>query len=344
MRRTLPPCAVPGKPLDAKRSGPTVLSLLRRTLVPAAIGGLHRAVPLWILVTLAAALFQCWRTALQQKLRHLLSVNGAGFVRFLYGAPVALLLLVIARGVIGLPLPAPNLRFFAACIAGGLTQIIATNLLIMAFGFRNFAVGTAYSKTEAAQTAVIALVVLHEVLRPLAWAGIALGLSGVLTLSLAGRIHSARAILAGTLQPAALCGLGAGFLFGLTAVFIKLANQALHGRSLVLGALLALVVTNTLQTLMQGVWIAWREPQELRKAFTTWRSAMWAGTLSAAGSACWFTAFAMTDVALVRSVGQVEVVFTLLFSRFYLKETLRSGDVAGLSLVVGGVVLIASAS
>ena len=33
-------------------------------------------------------------------------------------------------------------------------------------------------------------------------------------------------------------------------------------------------------------------------------------------------------------------MFTLLFSRFYLKETLKPGDVAGLVLVVGGVLLI----
>lgn len=300
--------------------------------------------PLWILVTFAAALFQCWRTALQQKLRHLLSVNGAGFVRFLYGAPTALVLLLVALGVTGLPLPVPNWGFLATCIAGGLAQILATNLLIMAFGFRNFAVGTAYSKTDAVQSAIVALIVLHEVLRPLAWAGIALGLCGVMTLSLAGRGLRPRELLAATVQPAALCGLGAGFLFAMTTVFIKLANQSLSGPSLVVRALLVLVVTNTLQTLMQGGWLAWREPQELRKAFTTWRSSAWAGTLSAAGSACWFTAFAMADVALVRSIGQVEIVFTLLFSRFYLKETLRPGDVAGLALVVGGVLLIVSGS
>ena len=56
--------------------------------------------PLWIPITVSAALFQCWRTAMQQKLRHLLSVNGAGFVRYLYGAPTALVLLVVALVVI----------------------------------------------------------------------------------------------------------------------------------------------------------------------------------------------------------------------------------------------------
>jgi drug/metabolite transporter (DMT)-like permease len=95
-----------------------------------------------------------------------------------------------------------------------------------------------------------------------------------------------------------------------------------------------------LQILMQGAWLLWREPVELRKAFTTWRTSMWAGTLSGCGSACWFTAFAMADVGLVRSVGQIEIVFTLLFSRFYLKEQLKRGEIAGLVLVVGGVLLI----
>ena len=47
---------------------------------------------------------------------------------------------------------------------------------------------------------------------------------------------------------------------------------------------------------------------------------------------------------LVRSVGQVEIVFTLLFSQFYLKETMRPGDIAGLALVVGGVLLIVMVS
>jgi len=282
---------------------------------------------------------------MQQKLRHLLSINGAGFVRFLYGAPTAMVLLGGALAATRLPVPVPTTVFLVCCAAGGLTQIIGTNLLIMAFGYRNFAVGTAYAKTEAAQSGLIALIVLHEVLRPLAWAGIALGLAGVMMLSLNGRgmrpaTRPIGALLAATLQPAALCGLGAGFLFAVTTVFVKLATQALVGPSLFVRALFVLAVTNTMQTLMQGAWLAWREPEQLRKAVTTWRSSALVGTLSACGSACWFTAFALTDVALVRSVGQVEIVFTLLFSRFYLRETLRPGDAAGLALVVGGVLLI----
>src|SRR5215203_2834188 len=148
--------------------------------------------PLWLPVTLAAALFQCWRTALQQRLRGRLSLNAAAVVRYLYGVPVG--------------------------AAGGLTQILGTNLLIMAFGHRGFAVGTAYAKTEAVQGAFLALVLLGERISPLAWLGIAVGVCGVLWLSLAGRKLTARELLRATAQPAALCGLAAGAGFALTSV------------------------------------------------------------------------------------------------------------------------------
>src|SRR5947209_9087406 len=161
-----------------------------------------------------------------------------------------------------------------------------------------------------------------------------------MTLSLAGRVANAKDLLAATFQPAALCGIGTGLCFALTAIFIRLANDALIGPSIVLRALFGLSVTNMMQTVMQGGWLAWREPDQLRKAFTTWRSSAWVGTLSACGSGCWFTAFALAPVALVRSVGQIEIVFTLLFSRFYLREELKRSDVLGLVFVVAGVLII----
>ena len=65
------------------------------------------------------------------------------------------------------------------------------------------------------------------------------------------------------------------------------ATLALAAPDPILASLCALVVTNTLQTVMQGGWMAWREPAGLLAAFTCWRSAMWVGVLSACGSACW---------------------------------------------------------
>ncbi|WP_394763881.1 hypothetical protein [Phenylobacterium sp.] len=296
--------------------------------------------PLWVPVTLVAALFQTWRTALQQRLRGRLSVGTAGLVRYLYAVPVGLALLLSYRAVSGAVLPTPTPGFVLACAVAGLAQVLGTSLLIMAFGHRNFAVGTAYAKTDAVQAALLSWLLLGEALAPVAWLGIGVGVCGVLTLSLAGRGLHPGTLLRATVQPAALCGLGAGTGFAVAGVGIKAATVALGASDVILGALFALVVTNVLQTLMQGGYMAWREPAGLRDAFSSWRSSAWVGALSAGGSACWFVSFALAPVALVRTLGQVEMPFTLLFSRFYLDESLRHADVAGLALIVCGVILV----
>lgn len=296
--------------------------------------------PLWIPVSLTAAFFQTWRTALQQKLRGQLSVGAAGFTRYLYGIPAGLVLLAIAMAGTGRPLPAMGWRFVLLCAAGGLGQIFGTVLLIAAFGHRNFVVGTAYSKTESIQSGFIAWISIGEALRPGAWLGIAVAVGGVLVLSLAGARMRPRDILAASLQPAALCGLGAGFSFSVTSIFIKLANRDLGLAHPIFQALVVLVVTNILQTLMQGGWMAWRDREQLLATFRLWRRAWMVGVLSACGSACWFTGFALAPVALVRAVGQVEMVFTLVFSRYYLRERPTRADVMGLLLIVAGVTII----
>ena len=297
--------------------------------------------PGWLLTTLAAALLQTWRTALQQRLRDRFSVGTAGLVRYLYAMPVGVVLVAAYVAIWGGTLPVPGWRFVLGCAAAGLAQVIGTSLLIMAFGYRSFAVGTAYAKTDAVQAALLGAVLLHESLSVGAWVGIAIGVAGVQTLSLAGqRGMTWRALLQASAQPAALCGVGAGAGFALTGVAIKWTVQTTAAPDPILAALCALVLTNTLQTLMQGGWMAWREPAGLRMAFTGWRSAMWVGVLSGLGSAGWFTAFAQAPVALVRTVGQVDIVFTLLFSRFYLREQVRPLDALGLVLVVTGVITV----
>ncbi len=296
--------------------------------------------PLWLAATLIAALFQTWRTALQQRLRGQLSVNGAGVVRYLYGVPVGFAIFGLYLALSG-AVPRPmGAGFLLWCAGSGILQIIGTNLLIMAFGPRGFAVGTAYAKTEVVQGAIIALILLGEQLSALAWFGIGVCVVGTLYLSLTGRKLSLGEILRATAQPAALCGLGAGFAFAFTAVCIKGANHALGGPDLVLNALQSLVVTNVMQTLMQGGYLLAREPDQLRAVFATWRTSAQAGVLSACGSACWFTGFALAPVAMVRAVGQVEILFTLAFSRWYLRESPTRTDILGALIVVAGVVLV----
>ncbi len=286
-----------------------------------------------------AGLLQAWRTAVQQRVRKDLSVNAAGLVRYLYGFPVTCLLLFMYMQYRGVALPSyvPALLFYA--LLAGLFQLLATNLLIMSFGYRSYVVGTAYAKTEAIQGALLAMLILGEKLSVLSWAGIAIGVAGVVQISLGNEKMRARNILHQITQPAALCGLAAGFLFALTAVFVKRATFTIATNDRILSALIVLVLVIFLQLVMQGFYILIRERDQVAKIFRTWRVSGQVGVLAALGSACWFTAFATAPVALVRAVGQVEVIFTLAFGHFYLREPLKRNEILGLLCVAAGVVL-----
>lgn len=297
-------------------------------------------IPGWILATCTAALFQTWRTALQQRLRGQLSLNAAAVVRYLYGVPVGLAILGAYWLLFGGWFGAPTPWFLLLVTLCGIAQIFGTLLLIASFASRGFAVGTAYSKTEAIQASLITVFLLGEALSPLAWKGVLISAGGVLYLSLAGRGLRAGELLRATVQPAALCGIGAGFCFAMAAICGRAANMALEGPDPVLKALFTVVLMNAIQTVLQGAWLAWREPASVGRVFATWRSSAQVGALSACGSACWFIGFALAPVALVRALGQVEILFTLGFSRFFLGERLKGRDVVGALLVAGGVVLV----
>lgn len=301
--------------------------------------------PIWLPATIAAGGMQAWRTAVQRRVSHSLSVNAAGLVRYLYGLPFALILLgaymaLFAHG----PFPRLDRLFLLFCLAGGTAQIIATNLLIMAFSHRNFVVGTAYSKTEAVQGAILSFLLLGETLSPLSWLGIASGVVGVMVLSTGGQRMGPGDFLRALRQPAAICGIASGFFFALTAIGIRRATQEVVTPDPIHAALIVLAVTVILQTLLQGGYLLLRERAQLRTVASTWRISGQVGLLSSVGSAFWFTGFATAPVALVRIVGQVEILFTLAFSRFYLREPIRRSEAAGLCLVALGVILALTGS
>ncbi|HWK35288.1 EamA family transporter [Sphingomonas sp.] len=299
--------------------------------------------PIWLPATLVAGAVQAWRLAIQRRVGQALSVNAAGLVRYLYGLPIAVGLMLAYQFVVAPgPFPALGRDFLLFCAAGGLAQIVATNLLLMAFDQRSFVVGTAYSKTEAAQSAVLSIFLLGERLNALTWVGIAVSVGGIMILSAGGKRMGPLALLRAFGQRGAIYGLASGFMFSLTTIGIRRATFEVATADHLRAALIVLAATVTLQTAMQGGYVLVREREQLRRVFADWRVAGQVGLLSSLGSACWFTGFATAPVALVRVVGQVEVVFTMAFAHFYLRERISRSEMAGLALVTAGVVLALS--
>ena len=119
------------------------------------------------------------RSALQKHLSGRLSTGGATYARFIYALPFAVLYAAALGSAPGFEIPAVQTVFALYAVVGGLAQMLATALLIYLFSFRNFAVGTTYSKTETVQTAIFGLVILGDRLSVTAAAAILVSLAGV---------------------------------------------------------------------------------------------------------------------------------------------------------------------
>lgn len=295
---------------------------------------------LWIPITIAAAFAQNLRTALQKRLTGRLSTLGATYSRFGLGLPFAGVFLGSEAIWSGEPVPGPTLPFALYGSVGAISQILATFCLLSTFRYRNFAVGTAYSKTETVQTVLFAAIILGEGVSIGAGLGIAVSLAGVVAISAARTRLQPRMLLAGLAERPALLGLASGALFGISAVCYRAASLSLDSGGVLMRAATTLCWVLALQTVVMTGWLAWREPGQLRAVTRNWRWTIWVGLVGMLGSAGWFIAMTLQQAAYVRALGQVELVFTFAASTLVFGERTTGVELAGIGLVVAGILLL----
>jgi drug/metabolite transporter (DMT)-like permease len=289
---------------------------------------------MWIPITLAAATFQILRTSRQHQLRSVLSVNGAGFVRYAYGFPMAVILAVVTFGVVGEPIPAIPARFWPIIAGAGVVQILGTVALLRAFDLRNFAIGTVYAKTEVILVAIVSAIALGEPLDTLGWVAAFVCMAGVVWLAAP---HRLRDVLGSARDPAALMGVVAAGCFALAAVGIRGAATSLDGPTWN-RALLTLTVMLGIQTLVNAGQLAVNDRAELTNVARAWKFALPVGVLSLCGSIGWAVAVTLANAAKVRTLGQVEIVIAFVISAWVLHEQHTRAEYAASALVLVGVV------
>jgi len=295
---------------------------------------------LWVPIVLWAALAQTARNAAQRSLVAQAGTLGATLARFLYGIPFAAawVLLLHLLPATASPLPHFGPGYFGWLLLGALGQLAATAFLLAAMKQRNFVVGVAYSKTDALQVALFGTLFLRELPSPLTLVAMSLATAGVVMLSLPQK----KAALEGRAwtSAAAWYGLASGAGFALSAVGYRGAALQLPDVSPWIAGGWGVLLAQSIQTLLLGGWLALRAPQALRATVTAWRVSTAAGAAGALASIGWFTAFALTTAANVRTLGMVEVVFSYLVSRRLLREKLAPAEQGGLGLVVLGLLAL----
>ena len=271
---------------------------------------------------------QVARTGWQKALLADLNEWTVVWIRFGLALPFAPFYLWFWRG----SLPAPNTAFAVWTAAAAVCQIAATAALVALFSRRNFAVCTAFSKTEAVQIAVLGALFFGLPLSAAEAAGIACGAAGIcLMLPRGGDWKTAAAGIA--------CGGG----FALTALFAKKAVVSLDSESPAAAAALVMSFMLLLQTAGLGLILAQQKRLQFGAIWRARKRAAAVGASSFLGTAGWLSAFALTHPALVKTLAQAELPLAYLLGRAAFAEKPRPAEILGMLACAAAAVIVAFA-
>ena len=288
----------------------------------------------WVIFTVMAAFMQAWRNAFQKQLSSTVDVWGVTLARFLFGLPLA----CIYIGCLYTFTPTQNVvhftvKYWVYILIAGISQILATVLMVQLFKQKNYAIGVGLAKSEAILAAIIGVVVLSDHLSALAWIGVLIGAYAVFLLSKGNQLS---ALSTKTL----VIGIGSGLCFAVTSLLVREASleltmlPTLHRAAWVLVSVigfqcigmllyLSLFSRNTLVAMSQRIGLTFK-----------------VSVCSFMASLGWFTAMSMMSVPVVKTLGQIEILFSLLISAYFFKEKLARSEHLGLVLVVIAAVLV----
>lgn len=303
----------------------------------------------WVLFTLGAVFLQTGRNALQSRLSAHVDTLGVTLSRFLFAPPIALAYLLIHSWFISnsgaantsantlapmgggsITLPSFPLSFITLVVLAAVLQIAATSFMVMLFKQRNFAIGAGLAKSEALVAGILGTLFFGSYLSFVGWLGIVLGGVAVFILSVGKTLHSGKTA---RIHPKTLAiGLASGGCFALTSLFVREASHTLT-LPLTQSAAWVLLWVLGIQAIGLSLYIALVKPIIFKQLMRHRSTVVLISTVSCLGSVCWFTAMALQHVAYVKTLGQIEVLLTLVLAHFWLNDKVTTREIVGLLLI-----------
>jgi drug/metabolite transporter (DMT)-like permease len=286
----------------------------------------------WVFFTLSAVVLQTFRNALQSKLSVNMRTSGVTLARFLFAPPIALTYLVLLYTFSNQVIPEFSLKFVFFVLLSSVLQISATALMVILFKQKNFAVGAGLAKSEALVAGVLGTLFFGSQLSLFGWVGILVGAGAIYILSGGGR--------KGQLSlKTVIIGLACGTCFALTSLFVREASHLLNVPFPHSAAWVLLWVI-CIQTTLLVSYIAVKDRSTFVVLKNNTKMTLVTSIISCFGTICWFSAVSLHHVAYVKTLGQVEVLLTMLVATFWLKNRVQKHEVIGLLLIAVASILV----
>jgi drug/metabolite transporter (DMT)-like permease len=292
----------------------------------------------WIFLTLCATILQTFRNIEQKKLGQKLDLLSASWSRFILPFPIAILTVILTIKNI-------DHNFFYYCAICAIFQIFGNSLMVKTLQSKNFSVGIAFYKTEALQVAIVGVIIFNQHVSLVTILAIIIATIGIIMISNLKFKHGKKEFFKSLKSPSTGFGLLSGFCFSITGYNLKFATANLvnQGLSQINSGLLTLMWVIFLQNLFYILIksLQKRFKNDLKNIFNAENKSTFfkAGFFSFCGSVCWFCAYSFGDVILIKTLGQIEIIFALLVSHFMMKEKNNLTQIIGIFLVLIGIIV-----
>jgi drug/metabolite transporter (DMT)-like permease len=292
----------------------------------------------WVIFTVLAAFFQNLRTSLQKRLNKNLSLVASAYVRFAFALPFAFIIFFInfrSLDIVQIILDQNNFIYYT--FLGAIFQVIFTLLLLYLFKFSNFVVGTSLSKTEVIQIAIFEYIILKDKLNLFGIIGIIVATIGVIVIT----IKDVKLFFRNFFSKVTLIGLTTGLILGLSVVYFRAAALSLENFSSNFDkAITTLFFGLFIQTAVVTTYLLIFEKSEFKKFYQNKVEICLTGLAGFLATLSWFFAFTLIQASFVRAVGQIEILFSYMSSKYLFKEKITLIEIMGIIIFISGATLL----
>ena len=292
----------------------------------------------WVIFTVLAAFFQNLRTSLQKRLNKNLSLVASAYVRFAFALPFAFIIFFInfrSLDIVQIILDQNNFIYYT--FLGAIFQVIFTLLLLYLFKFSNFVVGTSLSKTEVIQIAIFEYIILKDKLNLFGIIGIIVATIGVIVIT----IKDVKLFFRNFFSKVTLIGLTTGLILGLSVVYFRAAALSLENFSSNFDkAITTLFFGLFIQTAVVTTYLLIFEKSEFKKFYQNKVEICFTGLSGFLATLSWFFAFTLIQASFVRAVGQIEILFSYMSSKYLFKEKITFIEIMGIIIFISGATLL----
>ncbi len=294
---------------------------------------------MWIILSLIATFSQVTRNLFSKKMVSGYPAQVIALSRFIYALPVVLLFYIILSLQYGKVIITSPV-FFIWVVLMAISQILATYFRVSLFKYKSFAVSLTIVQIDTIIVAIIGVLFLKEILSVTAWIGVITATTGLILASLSkNRVTFTNIKNTLFTKPSAIALLTglflatAGICAKQTFIYIDGFNRTLES----LFSLTFILITEVM--ILMPIAVA-NNRSAVKDLFKKPLKPIVIGVCSGIGSFCWLTAYSITHIAYVRTVGQLEFILATLLSLYYFKEKIFRLEIAGMLMVFLGTLFI----